>query len=147
MLIRTGPDIAFLINAHSKELDWDQIKEYAQTNDLLWPLKAALVEASELWFAEVPTDVVRELADHRASIIERFFLASQGSEFAKALRTLIMLPGIFLKLRYIRGQLFPRREYMAFRYGTRSSTPLLIAYIERYLGGARNLVKELFGSN
>jgi hypothetical protein len=142
-LYRTGADIAFLLTKFGDQIDWDHLLNLAIDSQMILALESTLSQAANQWYAPVPKNVLAELSTLQPRVRERFFLRSQRSEFLKVLRTFAMLPGLDLRGQFVFGQLFPERAYMEWRYGTRSTTPLPLAYTRRYASGMTAMLGEL----
>ena len=142
-LHRTGADVAFLLTKFGDQIDWDKLLSLAVESQMILAFESTLRQAANQWYAPVPENVLSELSALQPRVRERFFLRCQRSEFLKVLRTFVTLPGIGLRAQFAIGQLFPERAYMKWRYGTRPTTPLPLAYTRRYASGITALFGEL----
>lgn len=143
---RTAVDIGFILRNGKDVFAWDRFMNYAVEYELGVAAKLTLKNAREDWYVDVPEYIISELNRFHLRKRERFFLIAQGSEILKVLRTFITIPGLRSKLRFVLRQLFPSREYMNWRYSLRSSIPLPVAYIYRYLIGMTNLLLDTLGA-
>jgi hypothetical protein len=140
---RAAVDVAFVASFYESTLDWDRLLRNAVENDMIMAAQVTLIPAAIEWYAPIPDRIISALHRYRPSFIERFFVTSQRSGFLKEFRTLITLPGARLKYRFFKGQLFPSKEFMAWRYGTTDSTPKPLAYGKRYASGFSRLMDEI----
>ncbi len=144
---RTAVDLGMILDYYKDRFNWERFLENVVAYELTSATKISLKKAREDWYVAVPDRILDELNKYPTRGRERFFLASQDSEFLKVLRSFVTIPGIFPKLRFAWGQLFPRPEYMRWRYAIKPTTPLPIAYSRRYLSGITNLVSEIAGKS
>lgn len=144
-LLRADVDVAFVASHYGPELDWETVVETAVDLDLLLGVRQSLARAAGLWFAPIPRPVLARLEALRPRARERAMLAGQRGEFLKLLRTLATLPTLGHRADFVKGQLFPSRDYLAWRYDVPVSSPAPVAYARRYGSGLRGLVSELFG--
>lgn len=138
---RTCVDLALI--AQTEPIDWDYLLNVAVDRDIVLALQKTLIQAVDNWYAVVPDSIIEQLATLEPRPVERFFVATQRSEFLKVLRTLFMLPGWSERSHFAFRQLFPTKHFMVWRYGISPSTPLAVAYGKRYAAGIRGLVGEL----
>jgi hypothetical protein len=135
-------DISLLIAVSGHSLSWPTLLALADRSRLVMPLQHALGAASARWYAEVPADVLTQVAALRVRPLERAFVRCQSSEFLKVIRTWLTLPGLGLKVAFLKGQLFPDRSYMAWRYGTAPGGSALAAYLSRFRGGMVHIAEQ-----
>ncbi|MGD8857899.1 MAG: nucleotidyltransferase family protein [Chloroflexota bacterium] len=144
-LWRADVDVAFVVRRYGPELDWETFIETAVDLDLLLGVRQSLIRAAGLWFAPIPEPVLARLNALKPRARERAMLAGQRGEFRKLLRTLATLPTLGHRYDFVKGQLFPARDYLAWRYSVPTTSPALVAYARRYGSGLRGLFSELFG--
>jgi hypothetical protein len=144
-LWRADVDVAFVASHYGPELDWQAFVAAAVERDLLLGVRQSLSRAAGLWLAPIPRPVLARLEALKPRARERAMLAGQRGEFLKLLRTLITLPGLGHRVDFVKGQLFPSRDYLAWRYDVPLDSPAAVAYARRYGSGLRGLFSELFG--
>lgn len=132
---RSLVDIAFLVAKYGDEIVWEDITQRSEDSDTTMAVGLAVEQLSDNWYTPIPDFVIAKTSAWKPSIRERLYARSQANEYFRALRTLTALPGSRNKMRYIKGQLFPERGYIEWRYGLGSDTPLPVGYIKRYLNG------------
>jgi hypothetical protein len=145
LLWRADVDVAFVASHYGKEMDWDALVNFAVDLDLLMSLQQSLSRAAGAWLAPIPKPVLERLKALRPRAREQAMRACQRSEFLKLLRTLATLPGLKHRSDFVKGQLFPSRDYLDWRYGVPLTSPAPIAYARRYGSGIRGLLSELTG--
>jgi hypothetical protein len=146
-LWRADVDVAFVTGHYGSELDWDAVVEAAVDLDLLLGVSQSLSRAAGLWLAPIPRPVLERLKSLKPRARERVMRACQRGEFLKLLRTLVTLPTLGHRYDFVKGQLFPARDYLAWRYNVPVTSPAAVAYARRYGSGLRGLLAELFGLN
>jgi hypothetical protein len=142
---RSLVDIAFVVAKYGDEIDWESISQRSEESDTTMAVGSAIEQLSDNWYAPIPKFAIDKAATWKPSRRERLYAKSQESEYLRALRTLTALPGSRNKLKYIKGQLFPDRSYMEWRYGVGSDTSLIGGYVKRYFSGLRGLGRAIIG--
>jgi hypothetical protein len=145
MLWRTDVDIAFVAHRYGQTISWDRLISSAVADDMVLGVKQSLIKAADFWLAPIPQTVLEQIGELDPVPRERFWAVCQRSEFLKLLRTFVALPSAGHRWHFMRGQLLPSREYLAWRYGTPLSTPAPLAYARRYLSGLSGLMAEISG--
>lgn len=144
-LLRADVDVAFVASRYQSELDWDAFVQSAIECDLLLGVQQSLSRAAAYWFAPIPPSVLDALISLKPKYREQAMVVCQRSEFLKLTRTFATLPGAGLRYQYVKGQLFPSRDYLAWRYGVSTNSSAPVAYAKRYWSGLRGLLAELSG--
>ncbi|MFN2189810.1 MAG: nucleotidyltransferase family protein, partial [Candidatus Promineifilaceae bacterium] len=142
---RSLVDGAFLIDKYRDSILWDVIVERAEKSDLNLAVGSFLHQLASAWFVEVPEEVLVRSAAWTPSVNERLSAWSQRNEFLRASKKLIGLPGLKNKARFVTGQLFPDREYLAWRYEIPEDSPAIYAYTKRYLSGIESMARSVVG--
>jgi hypothetical protein len=137
---RTGADLGFILSSGVADVPWPKLLALARESDLVLAAKAVLSEAAGEWYAPIPPEIIGQLGTWRPRVRERLFVRAQANEFLKLLRTFLTLPGAGEKLGFLRGQLFPSRAYLAWRYGLAPEAPLVVGYASRLASGLRGLL-------
>lgn len=145
MLWRTEVDVAFVAHRFGQTMDWDGLISSAVAGDMMLAVKQSLISAASLWQAPIPQAALDQIGDLNPMLRERFWTASQRSEFLKLSRTFVTLPTMGHRWHFLWGQLLPSREYLSWRYGTPLSTLAPLAYAKRYLSGMSGLLAEITG--
>lgn len=144
---RSLVDIAFMVAKYGDDLRWDDILSRSIESDTRMAVRLTLESAARDWYVPIPPLVLEEISSWPYTVRERFYTRSQGSAYLRALRTLSALPGLRTKLGFVRGQLFPDRSYLEWRYGLGSGTPLLVGYLKRYTSGIGVAGRAITGRN
>lgn len=132
---RSLVDIAFVVAKYGDEIVWEDITRRSEESDTTMAVSSAVEQLSDNWYTPIPEFVIDRTSAWKPSTRQRLYARSQENEYLRALRTLTALPGNRNKMRYIKGQLFPERDYIEWRYGLGSDTSLSAGYIKRYLSG------------
>jgi hypothetical protein len=145
LLWRTEVDVAFVAHAHAPSLDWDHLIDSAVEHDLVFGVQQTILRAAKVWRAPIPKDVLIRLRLLKPTSRERAWIAWQRSEILKVCRTFVTLPSIRQRYFYAKGQFFPSRDYLSFRYGISPEVPGPLAYTRRFLSGMQGLIYEVSG--
>jgi hypothetical protein len=132
---RSLVDIAFLVAKYGDQIRWEDITQRSEESETTMALSSAVEQLSDNWYTPIPEFVIDKTSAWKRSTRQRLYARSQENEYFRALRTLTALPGSGNKMRYVKGQLFPERGYIEWRYGLGPDTPLPVGYIRRYLSG------------
>jgi hypothetical protein len=140
-------DIAELIRRYDKSIDWEDILKRVIEFRLCLPVRYSLNKTVELFDSPVPDFVLNELNKYKPGKFEQTianlsvsFTSPQGPE---NLATLITIPGITQKTRYLYSIFFPSREWVLNNYST-SNKPLLILYFRHIINVISVGIKGLF---
>lgn len=142
-LDRTLVDIAYLIHKHKDDLNWTRLFDTIRSGDVTGPVGTNISLAAGDWYAPIPVNLLTHFNNFDLPARDRFFMLCQSSEYLKIARTLFTLPGIRLKLRFIRVQLFPDKAYLAWRYGKGTDDTMIMLTLRRLASGLTGLLAEL----
>lgn len=140
-------DIAELIRRYDNNIDWEVFLDRVIEYRLCLPVRYSLNKVVELFDLPVPGFVIRELNIYKPGKFEQTianlsvsFTDTQGPE---NLATLITIPGITQKTRYLCSIFFPSREWVLNNYSI-SNKPLLILYFRHIINVISVGIKGLF---
>ncbi len=144
---RSLVDIGFVVAKYGDDIRWADIMARSVESDTRMAVRLTLDSAASDWYAPIPQSVLEEINSWQSTARERFYMTSQASGYSRALRTLSALPGTRARLTYIKGQLFPDRKYLEWRYGLGSDSPRVIGYLKRYASGFGSVGRAITGRN
>jgi hypothetical protein len=142
---RSLVDIAFLVAKYGDQIVWEDIIQRSEESDTTMAVGSAVEQLSDNWYTPIPEFVIAKTSAWKRSTRQRLYARSQENVYFRALRTLTALPGNRNKMNYIKGQLFPERDYIEWRYGLGPDTPLPVGYIKRYLSGLGGIGRAIVG--
>jgi len=142
-LDRTLVDIAYIIHKQGNDLDWNRLTDTIRSGDVIGAVGTNIALAAKEWYAPVPESISSEFTDLHLPVRDRFFMLCQRSEFLKVGRTWLTLPGISLKIHFIKVQLFPDRSYLNWRYGEGTGDPWILLTLRRFTSGLASFLTEL----
>jgi hypothetical protein len=145
LLLRSDVDVAHVLARYESKIDWDLLLTTVVDLDLVLGFQQSIIRSADWWYAPVPSTVLDTVRTMKPRLRESAMLACQRSEFLKLLRTTATLPDMSHRYQYIKGQLFPSRKYIDWRYGVPATASAQAAYATRYWSGFRGLVTELTG--
>jgi hypothetical protein len=135
-------DIGYLLATSESLINWQELISRSVELRLSLPLQQTLLESCHKWYGNVPEPAQASLRGLHPSRMERYFVFSQKRKITRVFRTLLTLPDIRLRLIYIRGQLFPSRQYMIWRYSLGPTTTMLEVQISRLMAGLKRVGNE-----
>ena len=140
-------DLALLIVQTHDRLDWDRIGDTAQAFDLLCVLRATLERLARCW-PSLPLDEARAAVQARTpsridARLFRLLTAESRSNPLNWYTTLMSLPGLGTRARFVWTYLFPGGAYMRQRYGVAADWQLPYWYAVRLAGGLGRLARAL----
>lgn len=140
-------DLALLIVRQQHRLDWEALAATARDFDLLVALRATLERLAECW----PSLPVEE-ARRRLNAVEpsetdqrlfRLLTAGARNVPQHVYTTLLSLPGLAARARFVWVNVFPQATYMMRRYGFRSRWHLPYWYLYRLVAGLSRMARAL----
>lgn len=136
-------DIAFLVAKYGDDVNWQTIIQKSESSNVTTAVSSAIKQLSRNWYTPIPVFALEKSSTWKSSPRERFYASSQQNDYLRALRTLTALPGGSNKVRYIKGQLFPDRAYLNWRYELAPESSLASGYLRRYMSGLKGLVRAV----
>lgn len=131
-------DVALLVRGLS-EAEWGDLDRRVREARLAGLHAATLSEAAAWFPLDLPAARIRTWAGIGPQEPTRHWLQPHPSSAWRFLRSLLGLPGLRLRLHFLRVRLFPSRRWMAGRYGARGPAALMLAYFRRWFSGLRQL--------
>lgn len=142
---RSLVDIAFVIARYGDEVRWQELLSRAVDSDTKMAVRSAFDQLTDGWYTKIPETAQAEMESWSSSLREQYYAWSQRREYLRSLRTLGALPSLGLKMRFLRGQLFPQSSYLEWRYGIEPGTPWPLAYSKRLMSGVVGTGRLLTG--
>jgi hypothetical protein len=120
-------DIDGLIRYYNSSIDWAAFLSRVVHYKLCFPVRYGLNTTVEAFGSSVPEFVLRELTAYKASRLElsiAHILTNYTGAFGpESLATLLTIPGIRQKVRYLFAIFFPSREWLLSRYTISPAIP------------------------
>jgi hypothetical protein len=135
-------DIGYLLSASESLIKWQELINRSVDLNLSLSLKHTLLESCQKWHGNVPEKAQALFRALHPSRLQHYFVYSRRRVITNVFLTLLTLPDMRLRLTYIRGELFPTRKYMIWRYGLSSSTILVTAYVYRLISQLKRVWNE-----
>lgn len=139
-------DIAEMLYQSSEKINWQEVIQQAQQNDLVLPVKLTLLEVHKRFLAPIPERVLHQLEHLQPTEEERRVFANLGGKRAGAGRRfwddLTSIPGWKARLDFAWQNLFPSPRYMLTRYQAPHPALLPLYYPYRWFLGLRSLVRR-----
>jgi len=137
-------DLALLIVQSGDQLDWDRIAAVAQSFDLLMALWTTVDRLARCW-PSLPVDGVQEALQAQTpsrtdARLFRLLTAESRSNVLDWYTTMVSLPGLGERVRFVWTYVFPNVAYMRQRYGVEAGWQLPYWYLARLAGGLNRLV-------
>jgi hypothetical protein len=138
--LRLYTDLAMLLSDRKEEILNDEIFEYAKTAGIERALAEKIFLLDELWGAKLPIDIPVILKyGEKQQTIEKFIhflrypkdMRSDGSA-ESLLKPLKEFEGLYPKVLFIVGYLFPSITFMKYRYSLKSGLQTLFYYPVRW---------------
>lgn len=138
-------DIAALVRATGKQMDWNSILQRARAFGLVLSLNAVLSIVAEHWRTPPPAEFLARLTAAPVSQAEQqaFSLAATPSTAVaqRFLHDMAGLPNWRGRVRFAWQNLFPSPEYMRWRYSIRKTWLLPLYYPYRWLIGIASVLQ------
>jgi hypothetical protein len=138
-------DIAALVQAKGRQMDWNSILQRAREFGLVLSLNAVLPIVAEHWRAPAPAEFLAQLAASPVSQAEQqaFSLAATPSTAVaqRFFHDMAGLPNWRGRVRFAWQNLFPTPEYMRWRYGIQNQWLLPLYYPYRWLIGIASVLQ------
>jgi hypothetical protein len=142
-------DIVELIYHFKGMLDWEAFLRRVFEFRLCLPVRYSLESVSGLFEAPIPASVLEQLGRYKPPRLETYVFGlfttpgEDGQTGKRMLASLLAMPGVRLKLRYLRAILFPSREFMRRRYAVTDRGRLPWYYIPHWKGAFTETLKTL----
>jgi hypothetical protein len=142
-------DIVELIYHFKGKLDWEAFLRRVFEFRLCLPVRYSLKSVSGLFETPIPASVLEQLATYEPPRLETYVFGlfttprEVGLAGMRVLASLLAMPGVRLKLRYLRAMLFPSREFMLSRYAVTDRGRLPWYYILRWKDSLAEILKTL----
>ena len=133
-------DIAEIARYYNERIDWSVFLKQASDFKVCLPVRYSLEKTAALFGDSIPSFVLARLAAYRTGKFERLIftpLANSDRMGTFSLATFWKKEGIRPKLRYIRAQLFPGREYIIECYSLSNSRLWPLYSVFRLIKAAR----------
>ncbi len=141
-------DIGYLLSTSESLINWQELIKRSVDLNLSFSLKQTLLESCQKWHGNVPEKAQALFKALHPSRMQLFFVFSRKRVITSIFLTLLTLPDMRLRFTYIRGQMFPSRKYLMWRYGLSSSTFMVPVYVYRLISQLKrvgNELRNLFG--
>jgi hypothetical protein len=144
-------DIVELIYHFKGELDWEAFLRRVFEFRLCLPVRYSLRIVSGLFEAPIPAFIVEQLGRYKPPRLEKYVFGlftapgEDGPGGMRMLASLLAMPGVRLKLRYLRAVLSPSREFMLSRYAVTDPARLPWYYVLRWRDSFAEALKTLSG--
>jgi hypothetical protein len=140
-------DLALLVVRTEGKVDWGAIAATARSFDLLTALRETVERLADCWpglpIAE-PRRELAALAPSRADErIFRLLTSESRSPSLNIYTTLVTLPDMRARARFLWDNVFPQPAYMVDRYGIRARWTLPYWYLYRFLTGLAQFARKL----
>lgn len=140
-------DLALLVVQNQGRLDWERIGAAAQSFELLEVLRATLDRLEACWPALPLGEARRSLKGLVPSRMDarlfRLLTAESRSNVLDWYTTLVSLPGVGDRARFVWTYLLPDSAYMRHRYGVKAGWHLPYWYLVRLIGGLVRMLRAL----
>ena len=140
-------DLAMLIHHTGDGLDWDGVVQRAVDWRLVIPLQRTLARLEELWPGTVPAGVAQEVAELQPTRAERcihnWVVDRRRTPTSDTLLSLVTMPGLARRVRFLLEVVFPGPAYMRQRYCRGCPALWPLAYLQRAGLGLQYLLQRL----
>ena len=140
-------DLALLIVQTHERLDWNRVADTAQSFELLSVLRATVERLAGCWPSLPLGQAGRALQARTPSRTDarlfRLLTAESRNNVLNWYTTLVSLPGLGARARYVWTYLLPNQAYMRHRYNVKARWHLPYWYLVRLAGALSRLVRMM----
>jgi hypothetical protein len=128
-------DMAALIHHTGDKLDWHAVAQRAVDWQSVIPVQRTMARLEALWPGTVPAGRLREIDDlqaaHAEHLIHRWVVDRPRNPTSDVLLSLVTLPGIGRRVRFLLEQSFPSAAYMRALYCQQHPCLWPLTYLQR----------------